>query len=122
MTFDPLDFGDIRNLADGHYFSPDGGDFEVAGGRWYWNDGSITDPILVRVMKQPQGERYSLWTDEQRGEAKAEIDRRTYNSRRERVLEKRKILRLHRRAKKKLTAEELEAVELYGLYAGCYWP
>jgi len=107
--------GAVMNIADGLYFSPDGGRFEALGGRLFWEDGTIMslDPgSVIRCLPSDHGQRFSQWSDEQRAEAKKKADEereRFEGQRRERALERRKLLDSVRA---KVTPEEYAALGL----------
>jgi hypothetical protein len=62
-------------MKDGPMFSPDAGRCWRKNNVLYWEDGDITAgecSRFIRLMPMPDGEDYSLWTDEKRTSVKAE--------------------------------------------------
>jgi hypothetical protein len=62
-------------LADGAYFSPDGGSFWAKGDALYWEDGEITsnEGKYLRCVPMPKGEDFSLWSYEERREVREKM-------------------------------------------------
>jgi len=118
ITHHRLVYDEIKKMYKGEamsfYFSPDMGNFEHVGDKFYFEDGDITrDDIVIRMMPttRPEGKRYSQWTKEERKEIRANVAKELAEQEATYEKEEKEQADLIASARKKLTEDEFNAVQ-----------
>lgn len=96
--------------------SPDGGDFVLFNGRYYWNDGDVTDVVGRHRLTPgpiPANKQFHLWSNNRRIAVKKVWERRRRRWRDERAAWDRRVTVVAELAMKKLTTDEIEAILEY---------
>ncbi len=104
-----------RKILDGQYMSPDFGYFYVRDNKAYCEDGDILDledehGTCFRFVPTEFVEDYSKWSDMKRESVLKEYAKERRDAERKAAKERAARLRVVKRANKKLTTEEFDAV------------
>lgn len=115
----------MHTLEDGHYFSPDLGDFVVRNDVAYFEDGDVLDleeGLMLRCMPTEPGEDYSKWTDEKRKKVLAHHAAEIRKEKKEEKAYENARNAIVKKAKKRLTEEEFDAICEWAVEGDRYGP